>query len=79
MPYIAKKLGFSQMIINRVHYEVKKYLASRKALEFMWHQPWGKREKSLFNYLLLQILLSLSQHSFSVMFSVRLFLSGYRR
>ncbi|THD19710.1 Alpha-mannosidase 2x [Fasciola hepatica] len=38
--YLIRKMGFMGMVIGRVHYEVKKYLAQRKALEFHWRQSW---------------------------------------
>lgn len=42
MPLILKGADFENLSIQRTHYEVKKYLARRKSLEFRWRQLWGK-------------------------------------
>lgn len=42
LAYLLKGMGYDAMVIQRIHYEVKKYLAKRQQLEFMWRQNWGK-------------------------------------
>lgn len=42
MPYILKKSGFENLLIQRTHYSVKKRLAQQKQLEFRWQQMWGR-------------------------------------
>ena len=42
MPLLFKKMGLENLVIQRVHYSVKKYLAQNKYLEFFWQQLWGK-------------------------------------
>lgn len=42
MPIILKGSGFENLLIQRTHYEVKKYLARSRNLEFRWRQFWGE-------------------------------------
>ncbi|KAI2496117.1 alpha-mannosidase [Fragilaria crotonensis] len=53
MAYLLHKFGFEGMLIQRVHYAVKKELASKRQLEFMWRQTWDKTgEHDIFTHLM---------------------------
>ena len=42
MAYILKRSGLPAMIIQRIHFEVKRVLAEKQNLEFMWRQDWDR-------------------------------------
>ncbi|XP_055352389.1 alpha-mannosidase 2-like [Paramacrobiotus metropolitanus] len=51
--YMDKLMKFDAMLIQRVHYSVKKYLAMERALEFHWRQNWDQEGKTdIFTHLM---------------------------
>lgn len=44
MPYILRRSNLTSMLIQRIHYAIKKHFASTQNLEFMWRQSWGEGE-----------------------------------
>ncbi|XP_074570190.1 alpha-mannosidase 2 [Curcuma longa] len=44
MPYLLRRMGFRNMLIQRTHYELKKELARHRNLEYIWRQSWDKEE-----------------------------------
>ncbi|GFR83296.1 alpha-mannosidase [Elysia marginata] len=41
MTYLLKEAGMDKMVIQRVHFGIKRHLAQRQQLEFLWRQTWG--------------------------------------
>ncbi|XP_062403410.1 alpha-mannosidase 2x [Sardina pilchardus] len=42
MPYVLKRANLTSMLIQRVHYSIKKHFAGSRSLEFMWRQAWDQ-------------------------------------
>ncbi|KAF0876221.1 MA2A2 mannosidase, partial [Crocuta crocuta] len=40
IPYLLRRANLTSMLIQRVHYAIKKHFASTYSLEFMWRQTW---------------------------------------
>jgi len=41
MPFLLKGSNMENLLIQRVHYSIKKRLAQKRELEFRWRQLWG--------------------------------------
>ena len=43
MAYVLQRSGLTGMVLQRIHYSVKKRLAQTRELEFLWRQAWDHR------------------------------------
>ncbi|EFA06316.1 alpha-mannosidase 2 [Tribolium castaneum] len=52
-PVLLKEMGFRNMLMQRVHYSIKKEFASRQQLEFRWRQLWdGSGKTDIFTHMM---------------------------
>ncbi|CAG9854790.1 unnamed protein product [Phyllotreta striolata] len=52
-PFLLREMGLNNMLIQRVHYSVKKHLAREQQLEFRWSQLWdGKGQTEMFTHMM---------------------------
>lgn len=40
MPYLLRRANLTSMLIQRIHYSIKKHFSATRSLEFMWRQAW---------------------------------------
>ncbi|XP_066995337.2 alpha-mannosidase 2 [Anabrus simplex] len=53
MAFLLKRMGLENLVIQRVHYSVKKHLARNRNLEFRWRQMWdGTGATDLFTHMM---------------------------
>uniref|UniRef100_A0A8C6K6K4 mannosyl-oligosaccharide 1,3-1,6-alpha-mannosidase n=1 Tax=Nothobranchius furzeri TaxID=105023 RepID=A0A8C6K6K4_NOTFU len=46
MTYLLKGAGLTNMVVQRIHYSVKKHFAQQQTLEFRWRQSWDSSSRS---------------------------------
>lgn len=62
MAFLVQRAGLQNMLIQRVHYSVKKALAKNRQLEFRWRQPWGMYLNKLQTCLMWRIIFPCIKH-----------------
>lgn len=63
LAHLHKLAGFENMVILRVHAEVKRYLESRNSLEFMWRSMWNHTKAEEIMTLMMPYMLYNIKHS----------------
>ena len=53
--YLLRRSGIEAMVIQRTHYAVKKHLAFKKQIEFLWQQSWGTSSSVSFEVILVSV------------------------
>lgn len=56
MAFFNKRSGAKAMVIQRIHFGIKRHLAKIKTMEFQWRQIWGKLDIFFYTDIVKQIL-----------------------
>lgn len=49
---LLNNMGFENLVVNRIHYVLKRHFAEHQQLEFRWKQAWGKITPAVAPYIL---------------------------